>query len=214
MKDLIRKKLLEQRNLLPLEKVQALSRRITDKWLGSSTFERLSQLHRLKVGLYRKTRSELDLSDLEPVLRNLGWELYYPRVIQKKMEFVQIPDTRNTHLGWEMGAYGIMEPHPTLKAVHPAELNLCFIPGVAYGEAGERCGMGVGYYDRFLKEAHRALRIALAYDFQLISSWSMDEWDIPMHWVMTENREIFTPEFSNWEGWKSISKKVKKEVFE
>lgn len=214
MKDLIRKKLLEQRNSLRPEEMQALSRTITSKWLGTSTFQRLSRFHQLKVGLYRKIRSEVDLSDLEPRFKNLGWELYYPRVIQNKIEFVQIPDAKNGPLAWEMGAYGIMEPHPELKAVQPSELNLCFIPGVAYGEAGERCGMGIGYYDRFLKEAHRALRIALAYDFQLISSWNVDVWDIPMHWVITENREIFTPEFSNWEGWKNLNKEQENEVFE
>src|SRR5205814_995342 len=78
------------------------------------------------------------------------------------------------------------------------ELDLVIVPGTAFGERGERIGKGMGHYDRFLTKVPRALRVSLAFDFQVLSRLEQNPWDQPVHWIMTETREFRTPFVDRW----------------
>jgi 5-formyltetrahydrofolate cyclo-ligase len=117
---------------------------------------------------------ELSLSELESGLRQRGGRLFYPRVKPQttgELEFFEISDPGDAHT-WQKGPYGIEEPREISSAVDPS------------------IGMGQGYYDRFLPRAPQALRVALAYDFQVCHGVPQESWDQPMNWVVTEIREI------------------------
>lgn len=84
------------------------------------------------------------------------------------------------------GAYGIYEP----RIIEPAEVNdidIAFIPGIAFDRRGGRLGFGKGYYDRFLSEFH-GVKIGFCYEFQLIDTLPLDSHDIPMDIIITEKR--------------------------
>jgi 5-formyltetrahydrofolate cyclo-ligase len=68
------------------------------------------------------------------------------------------------------GPYGIR--HPKEEYIRPIPLehiDLVVLPGLAFDEAGNRLGRGMGYYDRFLSRLPKDTpTVGLAFDFQLI----------------------------------------------
>ncbi len=215
----IRQKVLEQRKLLSSEQVSALSADAVARFLKFSEFQNFSRHAQLRnknlhVGLYRALPSELNLDSLTPLFSQLGCKLHYPRVVpsvasriaqepvmnnsNQVIEFVEVSEMLDPQLTWKTGVYGIQEPQSHLSAVPPESLDLIFVPGVVFGERGERIGMGSGYYDRFLIQAPHALRIAIAFDFQVFPQVPQKVLDQPVHWIFTEAREFKTPFVFQW----------------
>ena len=91
------------------------------------------------------------------------------------------------------GFKGIREPDPdSLRQLSADDLDLIIVPGVAFDSSGNRLGMGKGYYDRFLKHLRpSALKIALAFENQIVASIPWDDNDIKMDMIITEERVIY-----------------------
>jgi 5-formyltetrahydrofolate cyclo-ligase len=83
----------------------------------------------------------------------------------------------------EESFFGILEPK-TGKLVDPAEIDFAIIPGVAFDKKGNRLGRGKGFYDRTLHKLTRAIKVGIAYEFQLIDSVPVSEHDIPVDKVI------------------------------
>lgn len=68
------------------------------------------------------------------------------------------------------GPYGVL--HPKNEYIRPISLDtidLVVVPGLAFDEAGNRLGRGMGYYDRFLSRLPKDVpTVGLAFDFQVI----------------------------------------------
>jgi 5-formyltetrahydrofolate cyclo-ligase len=85
-------------------------------------------------------------------------------------------------------------PEPEITTEHPAFpasiLDLLIAPLVAFDQQCQRIGMGGGYYDRTLagQNADKPVRIGLAYEFQQVTSIQAQDWDIPMHKIVTEEK--------------------------
>jgi 5-formyltetrahydrofolate cyclo-ligase len=190
-----RDELIAKRKALAPEQIHSLSTAAIQSFMANAHFLRGKVPQ--KIALYRPMPGEMDLTLLESDLRRLGHKLFFPRVQdrnQKVLEFVEVGPTDP----FEAGPYNIQEPHRELKATHPGDLDVIIVPGVGFGPAGERMGMGAGYYDRFLPLALRALRVALAFDFQLLPRLDQSPWDQPVHWIFTDAREVKTPGAQHW----------------
>jgi 5-formyltetrahydrofolate cyclo-ligase len=87
--------------------------------------------------------------------------------------------------------FGIPEPLAT-ETVPAARLDLILAPLVAFTRSGTRLGMGGGYYDATLnflrtrRGRRRPLFAGIAYAFQEVEMLPADEWDVPLHAVITE----------------------------
>ena len=151
----------------------------------------------LKIGLFRALPGELDLSiELAPVLHAAGAILHYPRVVDRAQNELAMVTVREFPVPrWERGAYGIDEPPFEWDLIQPSELDVIFVPGLAFGAAGERIGMGAGYFDRYLIKAPQALRVALTRDAELFPRLNQKPWDQSVDWIFTETREL--PVFRN-----------------
>ncbi len=79
--------------------------------------------------------------------------------------------------------FGIMEPK-TGDLVDPATIDFAIIPGVAFDRQGNRLGRGKGFYDRTLPKLVNAVKVGVAYEFQLIDSIPVAEHDIPVDIVI------------------------------
>ncbi len=80
-----------------------------------------------------------------------------------------------------LGAAG-SEEWTDLKAV-----DMIIVPGVAFDRQRNRMGRGRGFYDRMLKSTPNAVKVGIAYDFQLMDSIPTEPHDVKMDEVITEN---------------------------
>lgn len=65
-------------------------------------------------------------------------------------------------------------------------VELIVVPGVAFDRQGNRMGRGRGFYDRLLKSTPRALKVGVAYDFQLLDAIPVEPHDVKMDCVISE----------------------------
>jgi len=62
------------------------------------------------------------------------------------------------------------------------------VPGVAFDREGRRLGYGGGYYDRLLPQlAARAVRVAGAFDLQLVARVPAAPHDVAVDAIVTES---------------------------
>jgi 5-formyltetrahydrofolate cyclo-ligase len=87
--------------------------------------------------------------------------------------------------------HGLREPGPAAPSIQMPEIDLVIIPGVAFDALGNRLGRGGGFYDRFLgrPDVH-ALRVAVAFDLQIVADVPALPHDARMDVILTPTREI------------------------
>jgi 5-formyltetrahydrofolate cyclo-ligase len=79
--------------------------------------------------------------------------------------------------------FGIGEPTgPEWTDLDAVELIV--VPGVAFDAEGNRMGRGRGFYDRLLKSTPRAVKMGVAYDFQMLPSIPVEPHDVKMDLVI------------------------------
>lgn len=108
---------------------------------------------------------------------------YLPRVNGVDLEILPYDRTR-THLG----AFHIEEPDGD-DTVDISAMDLVIVPAVAYDRNGNRVGRGKGFYDRLLREC-RAMKIGVAYDFQLVDEIDAEEHDVRVDMVVTQTQTL------------------------
>lgn len=105
---------------------------------------------------------------------------YLPRVNGVNLEI--LPYNRTT---LKLGAFHIEEPQGD-ETASIDEIEMVVVPAVAYDCNGNRVGRGKGYYDRLLTHS-RALKVGIAYDFQLFDEIATEPHDVPVDIVITES---------------------------
>jgi len=85
---------------------------------------------------------------------------------------------------------GLLEPKvEETEIILSKDIDLLIVPGVAFTEGGDRLGFGGGYYDRFLPNYEGEL-LALAFDFQIVPFVPLEDHDVPVDLIVTEERVI------------------------
>jgi len=87
--------------------------------------------------------------------------------------------------------YGIPEPDvDAAMLLEPGEISLAILPLVGFDDAGNRLGMGAGWYDRsFAFRRDRAAPpwlVGAAFSSQRVDALDHREWDVPLDAVCTE----------------------------
>lgn len=140
------------------------------------------QSAQLSVGVTLAFDGEVDLMPTMQALKNQH-HLYLPRLK---------PDTTLDFLPWqeqaEMQANVLGIPEPTGdRVVSIADLDVVLMPLVGVDKQGNRLGMGAGYYDKSLAQAsQRPYLIGVAHQCQQIEALPVDDWDIPLDALVTE----------------------------
>ena len=90
----------------------------------------------------------------------------------------------------EAGVWGIEEPAAGAPVVAPEAIDLVVVPALAIDGAGHRLGYGRGYYDQTLVRTVNAVTVGVAFDFQLIAEVPFEAHDVPVAWVVTDQRTL------------------------
>jgi 5-formyltetrahydrofolate cyclo-ligase len=128
------------------------------------------------VVLYRPRDNEVDPGAVAVEAAGLSKRVYYPHPTPDIACFVA-------------GASGAAFDPSSGEELPPDAVDVCvLVPGLAFDSRGVRLGRGGGWYDRALLRHPAAMRIGLAYDFQVAASLPEASWDVRMHAVATEVR--------------------------
>lgn len=134
-----------------------------------------------RIMLYYSINYEVETVSIIQELLNQGKEIALPACAPRKNLLVgRIKDIKEL----VKGKFGLWEPSLAGPTIDPSDLDLIIVPGLAFDCQGFRLGYGAGYYDRFLIKTS-ALKIGLAYDFQIIPSLPVESFDIPVDTVLT-----------------------------
>jgi 5-formyltetrahydrofolate cyclo-ligase len=146
----------------------------------------------MHVAIYHAYGHEADASQVIALARRRRCAVYLPVIThfrQARMEFFRFDPRAKLRIN----AFGIPEPQrSTRRLVSARELDLVFVPLVAFDDSGWRLGSGAGFYDRRLSHLRpgRAWRrprlIGIAYEFQRVPQLTPHRWDIPLDAVVTE----------------------------
>ena len=90
-----------------------------------------------------------------------------------------------------ISSYGIAEPTGKVFTDYNA-IDIAVIPGMAFDQKGNRLGHGKGYYDKLLPHIP-AFKAGICFAFQMIDDIPVDQFDISMDMVITNNESGNAP---------------------
>ena len=178
----LRAEVLRNRDSIPPSVRAELSRRIVDHAIDWIEVNRADA-----VLIYLSMRSEVETGDLlnyllaqrkialAPVMHIKRRDLTPYRIMDAEKDLVLHP-------------YGMYQPNQVTCSSFPLnQIDLIFVPGVAFDQKGYRIGYGAGFYDRFLPQCPQAVWIGLAYEAQIVTDTFPQTWDVPLHQILTED---------------------------
>ena len=148
-----------------------------------------------RVACYLANDGEIDPEYIIQTAWEMRKQVYLPVLspLQNKLYFALFENSCEMHIN----RFGILEPAVSPATwIQPRQLDLMLLPLVAFDEAGNRLGMGGGFYDRTLaylstrQHARNPKLIGLAHELQLTESIQVNSWDITLDMIATENRVI------------------------
>lgn len=189
----LRRTLRRRRRTLTPEQRRDASQRLCRR------LRRLPELQRARrVALYLPNDGEIDPTPLIAWLERRNARAYLPvlrPLSRNRLWFVHY------HPGTPMvrNRFGIPEP-ATRYGAHRARrrpawaLDLILLPLVGFDDAGQRLGMGGGFYDRTLaftrRPGPRPRLIGLAHDCQRVERLPAAPWDVPLDAIVSDARVV------------------------
>ena len=145
-----------------------------------------------RIAFYQPIDGEVDPSLLLKHALREGKSCFLPRISDENPEFVSFaPYDENTKL--KNSDWGIAEPPAPETIPSPTDLDLVFVPLVAFDRYCSRLGMGKGFYDRtfsfkIFNPQSRPLLIGLAHECQYAEPFSVKSWDVRLDAVITATK--------------------------
>ena len=188
-KKILRKEILTKRKNIDIVKKEEMDNKILDEFYESKYYREAK-----KIFIYISYDSEINTKGIINKALRDNKKIYVPRTEFKTrlMDAVEITSLDNLI----ESAYGILEPQIHEPHIDPSGLDLIVVPGVAFDRNGGRMGYGAGFYDRYFKKISednigKIVKLALAYDFQILENVPMNEQDVPVNYIITETKFIY-----------------------
>ena len=176
----LRTELKRRRSELPKNKRTEMTRHII-KFLHE-----IDEFNQAKsIFCYISYLSEVETSSLIKLFLEQDLALAVPKIIGKS-EMIAAPLTYLSDL--EPDKMGILTPKSNQAA--PGPFDIAITPGVGFTETGNRLGYGRGYYDRWFSNNKVKTKIGIAFEAQVVEELPIEETDMPLDILITEERII------------------------
>lgn len=180
MKKSLRESMLEKRNSLAKDEIIKKSIKIQENLFGLDEFKKSKV-----VMFYVSFNDEAHTHDM--IKESLKSKtIVVPKVANNEIEPSIIIDFDQLI---PSGKFGILEPIEAAK-INIKNIQVVIVPGIAFDKNGHKLGYGFGYYDKFLAKIPKALKIGLAFDFQIVDKLPIEGHDAPVDLVVTDKEII------------------------
>ncbi|MBN2423156.1 5-formyltetrahydrofolate cyclo-ligase [Candidatus Woesearchaeota archaeon] len=133
---------------------------------------------------YISFENEVETHDLIKDALKQNKKVIVPYIEKKEIYLSDLKDFNEL----EKGKFGILEPKK--KFIRKADIHkvdLIIVPGVAFDKKGHRIGFGAAYYDKLLKKS-KAIKIGLAYEFQIVDEIPKEAHDVAVDIIISEKQ--------------------------
>lgn len=144
-----------------------------------------------KIAIYLANDGEISPALLS---KNQRLSLYLPVINGQSLVFVHYKKGQS----FKLNRFGIKEPARIKQRYSAQQLHAIALPLVGFDARGGRLGMGGGFYDRALAKLksqnkytsaqQQTQLIGLAHSLQQLPQCPLEPWDIPLDFVVTEQR--------------------------
>ena len=167
----------KKRLSLTKQEVDHLSQRVC-KQLDKLNIWKLKHYH---IFISISKYNELDTSYIINKLKSEKKNIIVPKILNNELVHIAINDQTE----FSINEYGIKEPNNGNSFIIQ-NLDLIFIPLLAYDLEGHRVGYGKGYYDRFLKLTNKSsLKIGLSFFDPINKIQDIDDNDVKLDYCIT-----------------------------
>ena len=182
----LRKRMRASRHRLRPAQQRAAAQRLCHCVLASCSFRAAR-----RIALYIAADGEIDPAPICRAAWRRGKQVFLPvlhPLHRDRMIFTRYRES--DHL--LPNRFGILEPSSLRHRVAPWQLDLVLVPLVAFDAAGNRLGMGGGFYDRSfavvqaLHWPRRPTLCGLAHRLQQVAALPVNSWDVPLARVFTD----------------------------
>lgn len=184
-KNIIRKKVLDLRHNLKKEEKKRL-----DRIIYESVIENDLYINANKIFIYVSYNNEVDTIDIIKNSIDNNKSVYVPKINieDKTMKSVEIHSLNEL----SVNKYGILEPNVVDKNNTEEKFDIIIMPGIAFDSDGNRIGYGGGYYDKYISNLnYDVVKVALAYNFQMVNCIKAEEHDIKVNYIFTDKEMIY-----------------------
>ncbi len=187
MKD---KKEFREEIILKREQMDVFLKNKNDGLIHEKLFQDETFVNSKQIFIYLSYKNEIDTYEIIKRSFELNKKVGVPKTIFKdrQMDFVHLKSFNDIEK-IPLNKMGIKEPLEG-DVLIPTEDTIVIVPGVAFTLKGERLGYGGGFYDRYLSKYGVKNKIVLCYDYQILNCIPIDENDILVSKIITENRTI------------------------
>lgn len=139
------------------------------------------------IAVYFAVSGEISLDPVINHALTAGKQIYLPSLDQKSLRFSAYCHSQKMCIN----KFKLPEPDVNPEdRLHPHELDLVFVPLVAFDAACNRIGMGGGFYDRSFMFRQQSLckptLIGVAHDSQKVDQLIPEAWDVRLDQIITD----------------------------
>ena len=191
----LRKSIIERRSSMSLPARQTANRVISKRVLAMGGFNDAQT-----VMAYMSIAAEFSTMEFVRATLSQGKTLILPKVnrAEKKLDLFRV---KNVDVDLTPGVWGIPEPDPErCEKMLAEDIEFVLVPGIAFDAQCNRLGYGGGFYDRLLEDLGPfASLVAPAFSTQIVEQVPIEEHDIPLNVIVTEEQKYVRYEFLNQE---------------
>lgn len=167
---------------LSREETEAKSKIMCDIFLSTDVYKNARC-----IMLYMPLGNEADTSDIVRRAYADGKRVVFP--VTDRDTGIITPVFADSGAEFEKGAFSVMEPEYS-EIAQVGDIDIILVPGIAFDIKGCRIGFGKGCYDRLLS-CYNGTKVGFCYSEQVCECISVDEHDVCMDWLITQDGIIY-----------------------